>query len=603
VATFDVDVGGVTYEVDAPDERTAWKWANATHANHVAPKPAAPKPAPTHAEEIAGSPVTRFAMGAASPAVGIAQIADEGMKRVLPESVYRALRPELARSHEATAPLVKAGREARGSEGFDWAGMAGSVMSPAALAAMKIPLAATRPQKAAQGAKIGGLFGLGAPVEPGEEFLPTKARQVVTGAAFGGAVPPAISAAASGARAVRNVLDPWLPGGVDRVVARTANTAAGDKRDAVIQALTANRQIVPGSQGHAGEVAAPAGSAEFSGLARIASRMKPTAFDDMARGNDAARLTALRTVAQDKPALEAAEAARGAAAGKSYGAAYQQSVKADPELAAMSSNPYFKDALPDALKLAEAKGIDPKANLTEFLHFVKVSLDKQLMKSGDSALGNTEKATVQKLQKQLVDWMGRKNPAYETARREFASASKPINQMQVGQYLENKLVPAINEQGAEAGQRAGMYAEAVRNAPTTLKRATGQPRYQDISEVLTPPQTQTVKTVGEDLGRSAEFERLAKLGSPEAMRIIGASVPELPASGMFNPKYSVARAIVNRITGKVTDKSLNRMAEAMQNPREMARIMQNATPPERAALIEALMQQGGRLATLGVAQQ
>lgn len=29
--TFDVDIGGKTYEVDAPDERTAWAWANQTH--------------------------------------------------------------------------------------------------------------------------------------------------------------------------------------------------------------------------------------------------------------------------------------------------------------------------------------------------------------------------------------------------------------------------------------------------------------------------------------------------------------------------------------------------------------------------------------------
>ena len=32
MATFDVTVGGVNYEVDAPDERTAWKWANVIHS-------------------------------------------------------------------------------------------------------------------------------------------------------------------------------------------------------------------------------------------------------------------------------------------------------------------------------------------------------------------------------------------------------------------------------------------------------------------------------------------------------------------------------------------------------------------------------------------
>ena len=28
---YEVDVGGKTYEVDAPDPNTAWQWANYTH--------------------------------------------------------------------------------------------------------------------------------------------------------------------------------------------------------------------------------------------------------------------------------------------------------------------------------------------------------------------------------------------------------------------------------------------------------------------------------------------------------------------------------------------------------------------------------------------
>lgn len=36
MATFDVDIGSATYRVDAPDENTAWRWANMTHAQ--APK-------------------------------------------------------------------------------------------------------------------------------------------------------------------------------------------------------------------------------------------------------------------------------------------------------------------------------------------------------------------------------------------------------------------------------------------------------------------------------------------------------------------------------------------------------------------------------------
>jgi len=35
--TFEVDVGGKTYEVDAPDANTAWQWANQTHKQSVKP--------------------------------------------------------------------------------------------------------------------------------------------------------------------------------------------------------------------------------------------------------------------------------------------------------------------------------------------------------------------------------------------------------------------------------------------------------------------------------------------------------------------------------------------------------------------------------------
>lgn len=39
--TYDVDVEGVTYEVNAPDPNTAWQWANYTHRQKKAAKPAA----------------------------------------------------------------------------------------------------------------------------------------------------------------------------------------------------------------------------------------------------------------------------------------------------------------------------------------------------------------------------------------------------------------------------------------------------------------------------------------------------------------------------------------------------------------------------------
>lgn len=44
MAKFDVDVEGKTYEVDAPDENTAWRWANYTHKQAMQSQPQTQRP-------------------------------------------------------------------------------------------------------------------------------------------------------------------------------------------------------------------------------------------------------------------------------------------------------------------------------------------------------------------------------------------------------------------------------------------------------------------------------------------------------------------------------------------------------------------------------
>ena len=60
--TYEVDVQGKTYEVDAPDENTAWQWANYTHKR----APAAPPPAPK-----AGFSLADQALGFGQGVIGV----------------------------------------------------------------------------------------------------------------------------------------------------------------------------------------------------------------------------------------------------------------------------------------------------------------------------------------------------------------------------------------------------------------------------------------------------------------------------------------------------------------------------------------------------
>ena len=553
------------------------------------------QPSWTSPEGIAGNPVTRFALGAASPMQGIQQIAEKAPFLPGPLGLLSAAAKAGTPDMQQLEGMKREGMRQQGAEGMDIAGMAGQIASPAVWGAAKaLPAATSTAQRIGQGAMMGGGFGAATPVTQGDDFWGTKAAQAGTGLAVGAAIPAGIDAAKFGARTVRNIADPFLPGGVDRTVGRTAAAAAGDKNAEIVRLLRENKQIVPGSAPTAGEAAAPAGRAEFSGLQEAVRPHQPSAFDAVTQAQNAARVNALRTVWHDKAALASAEGTRSATANVNYGKAYEQAVRADPELLQLSQNPFFKEALPDAFRLAQAKGINPKTDLTQFLHFVKISLDKQVQRTGDTALVNTERAAVENVKKSLLNWMATKNPSYELARSTFAQQSQPINQMQVGQYLENKLVPAMSDQGASPGQRAALYAQALRDAPGTLKRATGQPRYEELGDVLSPTQVRSAQNVGADLGRTAEHDRLARLGSSKARELLGQTAPTAPALGMFNPKYSVLKSLTNRLAGRVEGKSVERLADLMRDPKKLADLMEKAAMPlpERQAVMAELLRRG-----------
>jgi len=74
-----------------------------------------------------------------------------------------------------------------------------------------------------------------------------------------------------------------------------------------------------------------------------------------------------------------------------------------------------------------------------------------------------------------------------------------------------------------------------------------------------------------------------------AQEKVGQAVPEAPPSGMFNPTISVTRGLYNRLTGKATDKILDDLAILMQNPKQLAKVMEQAKPTERRALMDGLM--------------
>jgi len=377
--------------------------------------------------------------------------------------------------------------------------------------------------------------------------------------------------------------------------------AAGDRAQKVIDALRTTKSDVPGVNLTAGQASIPANSAEFAALQRkIAQGPAASTYAGPAGisgQQEAARLAALRqNVAGTPKDLEIAMTARENISRRNYGYAYKQAIKGDPELAKLSSDPFFKREVADALELAQSKGINPKNDLTRFLHIVKEGLDAKIRTFSNPtqpAISNEAKSAIGDVKKRLVDWLGKKNPQYDVARVRHMELSKPINQMKFGQELERALIAPATE-----AERAGSFATAARKAETAVSKATGKPRIED----LTPKQRAVVDALELDFKRNADFSELAKAGSKNLESRIGQ--PELPPTGFFQPFVSAARGWVNKALGTGVEKGLEKAGVIMQNPQEMARAMAQEMKksgigvgiPEdalyRAALSTILYQQG-----------
>ena len=444
-----------------------------------------------------------------------------------------------------------------------------------ALPASKLPLPATGLGRAAQASAAGGATGGVSGALSSDGDLADRAEAGAESAAVGALTAPILPLAWEGAklggRIVRNVADPLLPGGAGRNVGRLGNIAAGTKREAVINALLKNEIKVKGSLPNSGQASVPAGSAEFAALQKIADEAGPSAAVAKDIAQEQARQAAIGTIARDKKVLRVYELNRKAQASRNYGKAFEEQINADPELLEIFKNPYVKAAIPTARSLAEARGITPKKNLTEFLHYVKIGVDKQLQRTGDTALARTEKRAAQSAQSNLVEWLGKKNPAYDTARTRFHSGSKPIEQIKAGQELQDALMSPLA--GAE---RASVFATAVRNN-------------EDLGKTLTPGQMGTVSGVADDLARDAQYGRLASAGRKAARSAVGEISNPVHQVNFLERTMMIVNAILRRAEGKGSGKTLSELSTVMNDPARMAGVMKAATPFERREIVDAIM--------------
>jgi hypothetical protein len=111
-------------------------------------------------------------------------------------------------------------------------------------------------------------------------------------------------------------------------------------------------------------------------------------------------------------------------------------------------------------------------------------------------------------------------PAYREARETYKAMSRPINQMEVADDLYKKLVPAMNDFGADTRVHANAYAEALRGGDRTAQKALGYSGAK-LENIMEPAQMETLQGIAKGLGNSARAaEQGMGRGSPTAQNIV-----------------------------------------------------------------------------------
>lgn len=402
--------------------------------------------------------------------------------------------------------------------------------------------------------------------------------------------------------------------------------AAEGRAPEIINALRQQPEIVAGARPIAGEAAAPVGATRFSALQESAEKVLPSEYLARKQAQDSARADSIRSVGGTPLELETARKVRDATAKTNYGVAGRQLVDADDVFTGLLSRPSMDKVMARAANLAAERkqpfsigqtlpeqrmavpgetgfggmGIAQReatipAQVAKYpvqsLHYVKMAFDDMIRDPATFGIGKSEAAAIAGTRGEFLNWLEGKATAYQGARETFARQSGPINQMEVGQYLESKLVSAL--QGEEK-LRPAAFAGAVEAAPQTIQRATaGGPRYEKLSDVLTPDQVKIVEDIRKDLARQAKYReqaRAARPAGPSAERagtgLLVETVGGVTMPALLNRVATVANAISRRLAGKIDRKLSIEIATELLEPEVAALALEAAQ--RRAGNVQGL---------------
>ena len=371
---------------------------------------------------------------------------------------------------------------------------------------------------------------------------------------------------------MRDIIDPKTKFYLD--------VAEGRGAELVRAARAPEAEVVPGVRPTFAQATADVGLPRVAAVGEQAAKLQPTEALRVKDIQEAGRVAELRKIEQTPAVRARAEAARERRSDPLFKEAEMAGdvVDVQPTLdyidGLIETNPGNPALLAELRRVR--KGL-VKRELNEKGEPVLVPrTDAQEISSTldgiKSALAKEDNRFIKKELTNIKDDLIEAIPSMKEAQEAFRKGSKPINQMDVGTYLREKLEAPV----PEGTQRATVFANAVREAPRTLKQALdGAPRYEKLTEVLSPPQMARVDRVLMDLSRDARVKEMAQMGR-EAAPELATPAGKFSLPPLLDRVATIANEILRRLEGKINEKMAMDIALEFLDARKAADALETA---------------------------
>ena len=377
---------------------------------------------------------------------------------------------------------------------------------------------------------------------------------------------------------IKSLAEPFMKSGQDSIVGRALNTAAGGGQfaDDAIANLRGAQELVPGSMPTMGQAANNAG---IAAMERTAAATRPDYMAEMAArldSQDQARRGLLSNLA-DGSKKDFFSASRQTAADDLYSKAFTELPQDSPwlkgQFTQLMDRPAFTSALKQAQVDAANEGIKlVPENQTQIMHYVKLALDNQIAKEGGAAsrgLMDTKNLVLQTLESKNM------SPSYREARNTFAEMSKPINEIDIAQAIQNRGANSVTGR-LEPSAFSKAFSDQTARGATGFQGAT-------LQNTLSPEYMNGLTNIQQDLARAQFAQNAGRgAGSDTVQKLAFSNMADQSGLGMLSklPGMTFTGNVLQNIAkmgyGPQNEKLLAKLIDAGMNPQEAARMMEFA---------------------------